>query len=167
MQNKTKPPLNVSTVIYTSMNLEPDNNIKISSSKKNNDNISLFETLNNLNGINELFNKKYKAFEALESLLLNDDVNNKEIKKQKHKSKSNKNLINKNINKTVGKSLKTEIISIPKLDFTRIYEKYYSKKLLIQEIEIMSDGETKNNKKSLKYGHGHHHNKQHHHKIQK
>ena len=122
-------PLNSTTDIYKYMNLESDNNIKIESLKKNGDNISLLETLNNLNGINELFNKKYKAFEALESLLLNDNVNNKETKVKKPKNKSTKDLININRNKTVGKHLNTEIILVPKLDFTRIYQKYSSKKL--------------------------------------
>ena len=171
MQNKMKSPPKSNTDIYKYMNLESDNNIKFSSFKKNSDNKYLFETLTNSNGINELFNKKYKAFEALESLLLNDNVHNKEIEVKKPKSKSNKNLVNRDRNKTVGKSLKTEIISVPKLDFTRIYEKYSSKKLLIKEIEILSDDDKKETKKDKKninneqgQGHGHHHHKHHHHK---
>ena len=163
MQNKMIRPVNSNIDIYKYINLESDNNIKIESLKKNSGNSSLFETLNNLNGINKLFNKKYKAFEALESLLLNDNVNNEETKEQKPKWKSTKDLINRNRNKTVGKNLKTEIIIVPKLDFTRIYQKYSCKKLLIKEIAIMSDDckkETKNSKKNHNgHGHKHHHHK--------
>ena len=72
--------------------------------------------------------------------------------------------MNRDRHKTVGKNLKTEIIPVPKLDFTRIYQKYSSKKLKIKEISIIYDKDEKNEKKMDKkvLNHGHHHHKHHH-----
>ena len=99
-------------------NLESNNDIKFSK--------------NNLGDVNRIFYNKYKAFEALENLILNDNEKNKETKIHRYKSITNDN-INRDRNKTPGKFVKTEIISIPKLDFTRIYKKYISTKLLIKK----------------------------------
>ena len=150
---------------YLNLKLDLVKNIEFSSQKNN---ICIFKALNNINDINEIFNNKYKAFEALESLILNDNEkrndNNKEIKRKKNKSKSSKDVMNRDRNKTVEKNLKTEIIYIPKLDFTKIYKKYTSKKLKIKEISIIYDEDEKNEKKMNKnlLNHGHHHHKHHH-----
>ena len=75
---------------------------------------------------------------------------------------------NRDRNKTEKKALKIEDIPVPKLDFTKIYEKYNNKKLKIRKISIMSDDE-KNTKKMDKIDNpnGHHHHKHHHNKNKK
>ena len=166
MESKMKLSLSSNTNINnTFMKFESDNNIKLSSQKINNDKNPIFETLNNLNVINLIFNNKNKAFEALESLILNDNENNIKIKRHKYKSKSNKNIYNRERNKTAGKLLKIEDIPVPKLDFTKIYNKYNNKKLKIRKISLTSDDE-KNTKKmdkidkpNIHHHHKHHHNK--------
>lgn len=166
MVSKMKLSLNSNTDINKYMNLESENSIKFSEQKNSKDNHCILETMNNLNKINRIFNNKYKAFEALENLILNDNDNNKEIKRLRLKSKTNEIFINRDRNKTPGQYLKTEKISIPKLDFTRIYKRYSNQKILIKEIVIMSDDE-KNEKIMHKIGkidiqNGHHHHKHHH-----
>ena len=156
------------TNINSFKQFKSDDNFKLSSQKINSNKIPIFETLNNLNVVNLIFNNKNKAFEALESLILNDNEDNIKIKRHKYKSKSNKNMNNRDRNKTAKKALKIEDIPVPKLDFTKIYEKYNNKKLKIRKISIMSDDE-KNTKKMDKIDNPkrHHHHKHHHNKNKK
>ena len=167
MESKTKLSINSNNDINVDINLDLDNNFKFSSKKNNKNNICTFKALNNKNDINEIFNNKYKAFEALESLILNDNDKNKEIKRDIIKSKSINNDGNKrDRNKSTGKKLKTEIIPVPKLDFTKIYEKFTNKKLKI--IEIMPDDEKNEKKMDIKIlNHGDHQHKHHHKKKNK
>ena len=156
--------------LNTGINSELNTNMKPFSKKNNKDRIGFFEKYNSINNIEEIFNKKYKAFEALENLIINDKKNSKNfsvIKIHKNSSKSNTELINfKDRNKTVKKYLNTEIIPIPKLDFSRIYKKYNQKKLLVKEISIKSDinkinNDDEENKKiidKLNLNHKHLHN---------
>ena len=95
----------------------------------------------NPENIDKIFNDKIKAFEALESLLLNDNNNtentdlddiNNSIRKNSDKDNSDNNSII--VNKKRKKSL-----SVPKLDFSNIFKNYSRKPLNIQEVKYVSD----------------------------
>ena len=94
--------------------------------------INIFEKLNS-GKIDKIVDKKLKAFEALEKLLINDNINNEneeqiknnEIQKdfKKEKVKKNMSLAVKDYNNKTFVNKKTKkSISIPKLDFSNIFK---------------------------------------------
>jgi hypothetical protein len=130
----------------------------------------LYEELYQNNFIN-LFNNLNKAFESLEHIIINDNNNNFENEESsdnnsfsskncnidsKEKEFNNKNSIIKNNNDIKSRD-KSKSISIPKLNFNRIYEYYQNENVKIIETEI-----DKNHKHLMKHHHKHHNHKHHH-----
>lgn len=121
--------------------------------EKNNsnfENIIGFDTIEkyeNQNNFIEILNNKYKAFEALENLENEDNINNITKKKHKHKhkekNKKRKKLMERSRNAYTSKSLNKKLISVPKLDFTKIFKEYNKKKYQIK-------GKSINSKKNIK-----------------
>ena len=122
-----------------------------------------------INFFPEMINKKYnKAFEALENLISDDteDIkDNTKSKKHNHKHRSKRKRYKSSSIKNVCKTLNSEILPVPKLDFSIIEKKYkrnhlkiigISKKTKIKE----STGNANNNIKKLNNDehHRHHHN---------
>ena len=130
----------------------------------------LYEELYQNNFIN-LFNNLNKAFESLEHIIINDNNNSIENEESsdinsfsnkncnidtKEKEFNCKNSIIKNKNDIKGRD-KSKSISIPKLNFNRIYEYYQNENVKIIETEI-----DKNHKHLMKHHHKHHNHKHHH-----
>ena len=130
----------------------------------------LYEELYQNNFIN-LFNNLNKAFESLEHIIINDNNNSIENEESsdnnsfsskncnidtKEKEFNVKNSIIKNKNDIKGRD-KSKSISIPKLNFNRIYEYYQNENVKIIETEI-----DKNHKHLMKHHHKHHNHKHHH-----
>ena len=130
----------------------------------------LYEELYQNNFIN-LFNNLNKAFESLEHIIINDNNNNVENEESsdnnsfsskncnivtKEKEFNSKNGIIKKINVIKGKE-KSKSISIPKLNFNRIYEYYQNENVRIIETQI-----DKIHKNLMKHHHKHHHHNNHH-----
>ena len=116
-----------------------------------------------------LFNNLNKAFESLEQIIINDNNNNVENEESsginsfsckicniyiKEKEFINKNIINNNNTKGRDKSKR---ISIPKLNFNRIFEYYQNENVKIIETQI-----DKMDKNLMKHHHKHHHHNHHH-----
>lgn len=100
--------------------------------------INVFDKLNP-ESIDKIVINKLKPFEALENLLTIDELYNN-IEKQEQKEMKNSSSINKtqdNNNNETKKEKKS--LSIPKLDFSNIYNKYQRKPLYIQEVNYDSD----------------------------
>lgn len=124
---------------------------------------ALYEELYQNNFIN-LFNNLNKAFESLEQIIINDNNNNNEEEAttdfnsfsckncnidRKEKEDNNKNSI---INNNVKGRDKSKSISIPKLNFNRIFEYYQNENVKIIETQI----------EKMKHHHKHHHHNHHH-----
>ena len=123
-----------STISTGTSKVSETTNINSSSNKLIQKNI-YFENNSNIkeNKINEIFGKKYKTFEALENLLINDenDENNDNNNIEVHQDKNNNvDKDNKNKNKEINK----KILSVPKLDFSNIYNDYKKNILFVKEI---------------------------------
>ena len=122
--------------------------------------------------IGTLVDNKFKVFDALENLLINDDVN-KENNVINDINNDNNSLINKlrKIKNNKSKSEnKKKNISVPKLNFTKIYNEYNNRPLLIQEVKFVSkfsddDCFNYNHQKIKIRKYSHHH--LHHHKKSK
>ena len=109
--------------------------------------INIFEKLDSEN-IDKIVEKKLKAFEALENLLINDNVNNEidvQIKSKEIKNDLKKQKVNKNMSLLV-KTYKTNTVEnkkikkslfIPKLDFSNIFNQYKNP-FYIQEVKNVS-----------------------------
>ena len=106
--------------------------------------INIFEKLNS-EKIDKIVDKKSKAFEALENLLINDNVNNNyydeklknsEIKKEKVKKKLSLIVKTNNDKKKLKKKIRKSL-SIPKLDFSNIFNQY-NNPFYIKEVEYIS-----------------------------
>ena len=130
----------------------------------------LYEEIYQNNFIN-LFNNLNKAFESLEHIIINDNNNSIENEESsdinsfsskncnidtKEKEFNYKNSIVKNKNVIKGRD-KSKSISIPKLNFNRIYEYYQNENVKIIETQI-----DKNHKHLMKRHHKHHNHKHHH-----
>ena len=129
----------------------------------------LYEELYQNNFIN-LFNNLNKAFESLEHIIVNDNnhnVENEETSDINSFSSKNCNIDTKekefNYKKNIIKKRndikgrdKSKSISIPKLNFNRIYEYYQNEKVRIIETQI-----DQNHKNIMKHHHKHHHHKHH------
>ena len=131
--------------------------------------------MNNSSYINEIVDNKSKAFEALENIILNDEIldNNKsninsnrkiEVNDSSNSKNNNKNnfveennhLKNKvislnstndthNVNICTSKKEEKKCVSVPKLDFTNIYKKYNDSKLNIKEVKYENNLKKKRN----------------------
>jgi hypothetical protein len=121
----------------------------------------LYEELYQNNFIN-LFNNLNKAFESLEHIIINDNNNNVENEESSGINSfsckicnidiKEKEFINKSIiNNTKGRD-KSKSISIPKLNFNRIFEYYQNENVKIIETQI-----EKMHKNLMKHHHKHHH----------
>ncbi len=125
----------------------------------------LYEEIYQNNFIN-LYNNINKALESLEQLLINDSKNNTENEENtdfnsfsckicniesKEKEFNNKKIDNNN-NEVKGRD-KSKSISIPKLNFNRIFEYYQNENVKIVETQI-----EKKPKNLMKHHHKHHHN---------
>ena len=86
--------------------------------------ITPFEELNSDN-IDKIILSKIKVFEALENLLKNDnDIDD--------------NIIDDNLNNEIITKKRKKELSIPKLDFSNIYNDYNRKPLFIKEVQYIS-----------------------------
>jgi hypothetical protein len=91
--------------------------------------------------IDEIFDGKKKAFEALENLLLNDEIFDK--KNGKNEVYTNNSHIKDNINinqseNTLISKKEKKSISVPKLDLTNILNEYKNSELYIKEVKNVS-----------------------------
>jgi len=125
----------------------------------------LYEEIYQNNFIN-LYNNINKALESLEQLLINDSNNNTENEEntdfnsfsckicniESKEKEFNNNKINNNNNEVKGRD-KSKSISIPKLNFNRIFEYYQNENVKIIETQI-----EKKTKNLMKHHHKHHHN---------
>lgn len=102
--------------------------------------------------IDEIVEEKSKAFEALEILLLNDELFDKE--KCKNDSNEINSLTEDNINgsqseNTPSPKKERKSITIPKLDLTNILNDYKNSELYIREVrnvsKLKNDNENKRN----------------------
>jgi hypothetical protein len=109
-----------------------------------------------------LFDNLNKAFESLEQIIINDNNNNVENEESSGINSfsckicnidiKEKEFINKSIiNNTKGRD-KSKSISIPKLNFNRIFEYYQNENVKIIETQI-----EKMHKNLMKHHHKHHH----------
>ena len=117
--------------------------------------------------IEKILTNKYKAFEVLENLEANDNEEYLSSVKQ-----SKKTLY---VSKSDGKLLKcfTRDLTVPKLNFSKITQKYQKRKLNIKEIKSQKDLLSENNEKEKKFNvsfddksrhhHRHRHHRHHHH----
>ena len=118
--------------------------------------------------IDEIVQNKSKAFEALENLVLNDEIldnstNNSNSEKNTTSNNNNhieessylKNKLNNsnstndtqdvnNVNTCKSKKGK-KCVSVPKLDFTNIYKKYNNNELNIKEVKYVDNKKKKRN----------------------
>ena len=113
--------------------------------------INIFEKSNS-DKIDKIVDKKIRAFEALENLLFNDNVNNekdeqidrpeKKNEYKKEKEKKNATVVVKthitNTNPTIEKKRIKKSLPIPKLDFSNIFNQYYNNPFYIQEVKYIS-----------------------------
>lgn len=130
--------------------------------------IGIYSEKYNSNDIDEIVENKNKAFEALENLILNDEKldnsnnnssssnSNSEIipssKRNCHNEESRKNKLNTsnsinethNVNNCISKKEK-KCVSVPKLDFSIIYNKYNNSELNIKEVKYMNKTKKKRN----------------------
>lgn len=99
----------------------------------------------NENIIDEIYENKNKPFEALENLLIYDEINdinnyinNKENNNIKNDSNNSISLNDtQNIN-TYKLKKEKKCVSVPKLDFSVINNKYKNSKLIIKEVKNIS-----------------------------
>jgi hypothetical protein len=95
--------------------------------------------------IDEFIDNKNKVFDALENLIINDDVNNdnnnsdnNNISKCSDNNSSTNELQSTDNSKSKKKKKKKKNISVPKLNFTDIYNDYHKMPLFIHEVKYIS-----------------------------
>lgn len=132
--------------------------------------IGIYSEKYNSSDIDEIVENKNKAFEALENLVLNDEIldnsnnnsisnsnseinitsnnNNTRIEESNYlkKNLNNFNSTNdtQNVNTFTSKKEK-KCVSVPKLDFTSIYKKYNNSKLNIKEVKHVNNSKKNKN----------------------
>jgi hypothetical protein len=132
--------------------------------------IGIYSEKYNSSDIDEIVENKSKAFEALENLVLNDEIlddsnnnsisnsnseinitsnnNNTRIEESNYlkKNLNNFNSTNdtQNVNTFTSKKEK-KCVSVPKLDFTSIYKKYNNSELNIKEVKNIINSKKKIN----------------------
>ena len=110
---------------------------------KKNIEINVIEELSPEN-IDKIINNKIKVFEALDNLSKFDNdndeqINNNYIKKDSKVGKdTNKLYYLKTQNINISKNKRVKCLSVPKLDFTHIFNKYNSQPIYIQEVNYIS-----------------------------
>ena len=127
-ENKTKLSVDLNKNNISELNIN-NNNYYVKDSIE----INEIENYNRQKYIIAIFNKKFEAFQALEKLLENDKKNKYKNKKYKKSTKKVKNKRKKSKN-AKDSNLLNRVISVPKLDFTKIFKKYNRKKLQTKEI---------------------------------
>ena len=132
--------------------------------------IGIYSEKYNSSDIDEIVENKNKAFEALENLVLNDEIldnsnnnsisnsnseinitsnnNNTRIEESNYlkKNLNNSNSTNdtQNVNTFTSKKEK-KCVSVPKLDFTSIYKKYNNSELNIKEVKHVNNSKKNKN----------------------
>ena len=132
--------------------------------------IGIYSEKYNSSDIDEIVENKSKAFEALENLVLNDEIldnnnnnsisnsnseinitfnnNNTRIEESNYlkKNLNNFNSTNdtQNVNTFTSKKEK-KCVSVPKLDFTSIYKKYNNSELNIKEVKHVNNSKKNKN----------------------
>jgi hypothetical protein len=132
--------------------------------------IGIYSEKYNPSDIDEIVENKNKAFEALENLVLNDEIldnsnnnsisnsnseinitsnnNNTRIEESNYlkKNLNNFNSTNdtQNVNSFTSKKEK-KCVSVPKLDFTSIYKKYNNSELNIKEVKHVNNSKKNKN----------------------
>jgi hypothetical protein len=132
--------------------------------------IGIYSEKYNSSDIDEIVENKNKAFEALENLVLNDEIldnsnnnsisnsnseinitsnnNNTRIEESNYlkKNLNNFNSTNdtQNVNTFTSKKEK-KCVSVPKLDFTSIYKKYNNSELNIKEVKHVNNSKKNKN----------------------
>jgi hypothetical protein len=131
--------------------------------------IGIYSEKYNSSDIDEIVENKSKAFEALENLVLNDEIlddsnnnsisnsnseinitsnNNTRIEENNYlkKNLNNFNSTNdtQNVNTFTSKKEK-KCVSVPKLDFTSIYKKYNNSELNIKEVKHVNNSKKNKN----------------------
>ena len=132
--------------------------------------IGIYSEKYNSSDIDEIVENKSKAFEALENLVLNDEIldnsnnnsisnSNSEINitsnnnntriEESNNLKKNLNNFNstndtQNVNTFTSKKEK-KCVSVPKLDFTSIYKKYNNSELNIKEVKHVNNSKKNKN----------------------
>lgn len=132
--------------------------------------IGIYSEKYNSSDIDEIVENKSKAFEALENLVLNDEIldnsnnnsisnsnseinitsnnNNTRIEESNYlkKNLNNSNSTNdtQNVNTFTSKKEK-KCVSVPKLDFTSIYKKYNNSELNIKEVKHVNNSKKNKN----------------------
>jgi hypothetical protein len=86
--------------------------------------------------IDEFIDNKNKVFDALENLIINDDVNNDNNNSDNNSSTNE--LQSTDNSKSKKKKKKKKNISVPKLNFTDIYNDYHKMPLFIHEVKYIS-----------------------------
>ena len=147
---------------------EINKNFSVLSNKKAHINI---EKNDIINFFPEMISEKYnKAFEALENLISDDTENKKDntkCKKHKHNHRSESKRYKSSSIKNLCKTLNSEILPVPKLNFSSIVKKYKRNHLKIigiskkAKIKESTGNENKNIKKLSNNEHHHHHHNNH------
>jgi hypothetical protein len=130
--------------------------------------IGIYSEKYNTSDVDEIVENKSRAFEALENLVLNDEIldnstNNSNSEKNTTSNNNNhieessylKNKLNNsnstndtqdvnNVNTCKSKKGK-KCVSVPKLDFTNIYKKYNNNELNIKEVKYVDNKKKKRN----------------------
>ena len=134
--------------------------------------IGIYSEKYNSSDIDEIVENKNKAFEALENLVLNDEIldnsNNNSISNSNSNSEINitsnnnntrieeSNYLKKNLNNfnftndtqnvnTFTSKKEKKCVSVPKLDFTSIYKKYNNSELNIKEVKHVNNSKKNKN----------------------
>ena len=91
--------------------------------------------------IDKIVDDKIKVFEALESLLLNDNDNadNTDLDDTNNNDRQNSDKDNSDNNSMIIDKKRKKSISVPRLDFSNIFNKYSRKPLNIQEVKYISE----------------------------
>jgi hypothetical protein len=128
--------------------------------------IGIYSEKYNTSDVDEIVENKSRAFEALENLVLNDEIldnsnnnnsnseinvisNNNNFIKESNDIKNKLNTSNstndtQNVNTSTSNKGK-KCVSIPKLDFTNIYKKYNNSELNIKEVKNIINSKKKIN----------------------
>ena len=116
---------------------------------KKNIEINVIEELSPEN-IDKIINNKIKVFEALDNLSKFDNdndeqINNNYIKKDSKVGKDTNKLYDlKTQNINISKNKRVKCLSVPKLDFTHIFNQYNCKPFYIQEVKYIYSTNKKN-----------------------
>ena len=105
----------------------------------------------NQGNIDKIVDDKIKVFEALESLLLNDNDNigNIDLDDINNSDRQNSDKDNYDNNSIIVNKKRKKSLSVPKLDFSNIFNNYSRRPWNIQEVKYVSDFLLDNSKDSI------------------